>query len=58
MGRLAVDLLLAQVEDEAVPPFSTIRYVIVDPATTGICGAAQGYVRSRRATPIFASAMP
>jgi len=33
MGRLAVDLHVAQVEDEAVPPVSTIPYVIVDPAT-------------------------
>ncbi len=33
MGRLAVDLLMAQVEDEAVPPVSIIPYVIVDPTT-------------------------
>jgi DNA-binding LacI/PurR family transcriptional regulator len=33
MGRLAVDLLIAQVEDNAVPPVSTIPYVIVDPTT-------------------------
>jgi DNA-binding LacI/PurR family transcriptional regulator len=33
MGRLAVDLLVAQVEDEAVPPVSIIPYVIVDPTT-------------------------
>jgi len=33
MGRLAVDLLVAQVEDDAVPFVSTIPYVIVDPTT-------------------------
>ena len=33
MGRLAVDLLVAQVEDDAVPPVSIIPYVIVDPTT-------------------------
>jgi DNA-binding LacI/PurR family transcriptional regulator len=33
MGRLAVDLLVAQVEDDAVPLVSTIPYVIVDPMT-------------------------
>ena len=33
MGRLAVDLLLAQVEDDAVPPVSIIPYAIVDPTT-------------------------
>ena len=33
MGRLAVDLLVAQVEGDAVPPVSTIPYVIVDPTT-------------------------
>ncbi len=33
MGRLAVDLLVAQVEDEAVPLVSTVPYVIVDPTT-------------------------
>jgi DNA-binding LacI/PurR family transcriptional regulator len=33
MGRLAVDLLVAQVEDDAVPPVSTIPYVILDPTT-------------------------
>lgn len=33
MGRLAVDLLVAQVEDDAVPPVSTIPYVIVNPTT-------------------------
>jgi len=33
MGRLAVDLLVAQVDDDAVPPVSTVPYVIVDPMT-------------------------
>ena len=33
MGRLAVDLLVAQVEGEAVPPVSTVPYTIDDPAT-------------------------
>jgi GntR family transcriptional regulator, arabinose operon transcriptional repressor len=33
MGRLAVDLLVAQVEDDAVPLVSTVPYVIVDPTT-------------------------
>jgi DNA-binding LacI/PurR family transcriptional regulator len=33
MGRLAVDLIVAQVENDAVPPVSTIPYVIVDPTT-------------------------
>jgi DNA-binding LacI/PurR family transcriptional regulator len=33
MGRLAVDLLVAQVEDDAVPPISIIPYVIVNPTT-------------------------
>jgi len=33
MGRLAVDLLVAQVDDDAVPPVSTVPYVIVDPTT-------------------------
>jgi GntR family transcriptional regulator of arabinose operon len=33
MGRLGVDLLVAEVEDDAVPPVSTIPYVIVDPTT-------------------------
>ena len=31
MGRLAVDLLVAQVEGDAVPPVSIIPYAIVDP---------------------------
>jgi DNA-binding LacI/PurR family transcriptional regulator len=33
MGRLAVDLLVAQVEGDAVLPVSIIPYVIVDPTT-------------------------
>jgi hypothetical protein len=33
MGRLAVDLLVVRVEDEAVPPASMIPYAIVDPTT-------------------------
>ncbi|MGZ4391100.1 MAG: GntR family transcriptional regulator [Gaiellaceae bacterium] len=33
MGRLAVDLLVAQVEGDAVPPVSTIPYTIDDPTT-------------------------
>jgi DNA-binding LacI/PurR family transcriptional regulator len=33
MGRLAVDLLVAQVKDDAVPPVSIIPYVIVNPTT-------------------------
>jgi len=33
MGRLAVDLLVAQVDDDAVPLVSTVPYVIVDPTT-------------------------
>ena len=33
MGRLAVDLLVAQVQGDAAPPVSTIPYVIVDPTT-------------------------
>lgn len=33
MGRLAVDLLVAQVNGDDVPPVSTIPYAIVDPTT-------------------------
>jgi DNA-binding LacI/PurR family transcriptional regulator len=33
MGRLAVDLLVAQVNGDDVPPVSIIPYVIVDPTT-------------------------
>ena len=33
MGRLAVDLLAAQLEEDDVPPVSIIPYAIVDPTT-------------------------
>jgi GntR family transcriptional regulator, arabinose operon transcriptional repressor len=33
MGRLAVDLLVAQVNDGEVPPVSTVPYAIVDPTS-------------------------
>jgi DNA-binding LacI/PurR family transcriptional regulator len=33
MGRLAVDLLVAQVDDDAVPLVSTVPYAIVDPTS-------------------------
>lgn len=33
MGRLAVDLLVAQMEGDAVPPVSTVPYAIDDPTT-------------------------
>jgi DNA-binding LacI/PurR family transcriptional regulator len=33
MGRLAVDLLVAQLNDGEVPPVSTVPYAIVDPTT-------------------------
>jgi DNA-binding LacI/PurR family transcriptional regulator len=40
MGRLAVDLLVAQVENDAVPPVSTAPYAIVGLRRTG-SGSAQ-----------------
>ena len=33
MGRLAVDLLVAQLNGDEVPPVSTVPYAIVDPTT-------------------------